>query len=129
MAAHCSTALPNYHIHGNQHYSSPSRPEFLVFYLFSYFGLNYNEIFQLTDGKGYLLPFENETRDQDYPPPLGTFQVHRLKWTNFPVEANGIYQCYDANNLNIPISNITVNVAGIIEFMRMSMSEFNQQSF
>ncbi|EFX73545.1 hypothetical protein DAPPUDRAFT_325092 [Daphnia pulex] len=64
------------------------------------------------DEKGYLLPFENETRDQDYPPPLGTFQVHRLKWTNFPVEANGIYQCYDANNLNIPISNITVNVAG-----------------
>jgi hypothetical protein len=114
MAAHCSTALPNYPIHGNQRYSSPSRPEFLVFYLFSYFGLNYNKIFKLADGKGYLLPFGNETSDQEYPSPLGTFQVHRLKWTNFPVEANGIYQCFDANNLNIPVSNITVNVAGII---------------
>lgn len=114
MAARCSTSLPNYPIHGNQRYSSPSRPEFEYFYLFNYFSLNYNEILKLTDGKGYLLPFENETSDQDYPPPFRMFQVHRLKWTNFPVEANGIYQCYDANNLNIPVSNITVNVAGII---------------
>ncbi len=87
---------------------------FLAFYLFNYFSLNYNKIFNLTDGKGFLMPFENETSDQEYPQPLGTFQVHRLKWTNFPVEANGIYQCYDANNLNIPVSNITVNVVGII---------------
>ena len=68
----------------------------------------------MTGGKGYLLPFENETSDQEYPPPLGTFQVHRLKWFNIPMEAKGIYQCYDANNLNIPVSNVTIDVFGII---------------
>jgi hypothetical protein len=67
----------------------------------------------LTGGKGYSLPFEDETSPQEYPPPLGTFQVHRLNWTNIPMEAKGIYQCYDANNLNIPVSNVTVNVASI----------------
>ncbi|XP_057373175.1 vascular endothelial growth factor receptor 1-like [Daphnia carinata] len=62
------------------------------------------------EGIGYLTPFENETSDQEYPPPLGTFQVHRLSWLNIPMEASGIYQCYDANNLNIPVSNTTVDV-------------------
>ncbi|KZS11530.1 putative Inactive tyrosine-protein kinase 7 [Daphnia magna] len=61
-------------------------------------------------GKGYLMPFENETSDQEYPPPLGTFQVHRLSWLNIPMEAAGIYQCYDAKNLNIPVSNTKVDV-------------------
>lgn len=63
-----------------------------------------------TGGKGYLMPFENETSDQEYPPPLGTFQVHRLSWLNIPMEAAGIYQCYDAKNLNIPVSNTKVDV-------------------
>lgn len=29
------------------------------------------------------------------------------------MKAKGIYQCYDANNLNIPVSNVTIDVASI----------------
>ena len=74
--------------------------------------INHQLISILTGGIGYQKPFENETSDQEYPPPLGTFQVHRLKWFNIPMKAKGIYQCYDANNLNIPVSNITIDVFG-----------------
>ena len=58
-----------------------------------------------------MLPFENVTSPLEYAP-SGTFQVHQLKWRNIPMNAKGIYQCYDSNNLKIPVSNITVNVSG-----------------
>ena len=61
-----------------------------------------------------MLPFENETRFQEYQPPLGTYQVRRLNWKHIPQKANGVYQCYDALNDKIPVSNISVNVLGII---------------
>lgn len=67
-------------------------------------------MFLLLDGKGYLYPFEKETGDQEYPPPLGKFKVHRLRWTEIPIEAAGNYECYDAVNFEIPVRNISVNV-------------------
>ena len=72
----------------------------------------------LLGGEGYLLPFENETSPQEYPAPLGTYQVHRLKWEHIPKAAAGVYQCYDALNLMIPTSNITLNILSNRIFMR-----------
>lgn len=55
-------------------------------------------------------PFEEETTDEEYPTPLGKFKVSRLRLKEISVQAAGIYQCYDATDLDIPVKNISVNI-------------------
>lgn len=60
------------------------------------------------DGEGYLHPFEEKTSDLEYP--TGKFKVHRLQWKAIPFVASGVYQCYDATDLDIPYYNIILDV-------------------
>lgn len=59
----------------------------------------------------YLNPFEEETADEEYPMSFGKFKVSRLRLKEISVQALGIYQCYDANDLDIPAKNISVSIS------------------
>ncbi len=66
-----------------------------------------------------MFPFENDTSPQEYPP-LGTFEVHRLRWEHIPIEASGTYQCYDAKNPKSPASYVIVNILSMRLLFTMS---------
>jgi hypothetical protein len=40
-----------------------------------------------------------------------TFIISRIRWTKVPVEASGIYQCRDSNDVKQSTSNTTLSVS------------------
>ncbi len=41
---------------------------------------------------------------------LNPFVVSSIKWDKVPVEASGLYQCYDSSDASLPRSNISLIV-------------------
>ncbi len=37
---------------------------------------------------------------------IGSFSVSEIKWSKVPIEASGIYECYDSTDGRIPVGRI-----------------------
>lgn len=78
----------------------------------------FQQLYMYSDGLGYLQPYDEKTSKLKHPEPLDkVVKVNKLQWNAIPIVASGIYQCYDANDLDIPASNFILDVSSNMQYV------------